>query len=94
MPTQVGLPSHRDLGAPELLIVLVVFGAPLAIVIAVVMGASRRRQSSPTAWTGPGPTTPPGWHPDPAGRHELRWGDGTRWTESVSDSGVPGTDPL
>jgi hypothetical protein len=35
-----------------------------------------------------------GWHPDPAGRHQLRWWDGGRWTETVSDRGQVGTDPL
>lgn len=34
------------------------------------------------------------WHPDPSGRHHLRWWDGVRWTDSVSDRGRPGTDPL
>ncbi|MBA2283108.1 MAG: DUF2510 domain-containing protein [Acidimicrobiia bacterium] len=28
--------------------------------------------------------TPPGWHPDPAGRARLRWWDGTRWTEHTA----------
>lgn len=32
------------------------------------------------------------WHPDPSGRHELRWWDGARWTESVSDGGHVGMD--
>ena len=27
------------------------------------------------------------WHPDPSGRHELRWWDGARWTDAVSDHG-------
>ncbi len=34
------------------------------------------------------------WHPDPTGRHELRYWDGTRWTEHVSDAGTTGTDPV
>ncbi len=34
------------------------------------------------------------WHPDPTGRHELRYWDGTQWTEHVSDSGVQSTSPL
>ncbi|MFI5506553.1 DUF2510 domain-containing protein [Mycobacterium sp. NPDC051804] len=34
------------------------------------------------------------WHPDPSRRHELRWWDGNRWTEQVSDSGRPGVDHL
>jgi hypothetical protein len=41
------------------------------------------------------PSQPGGaWQPDPAGRHELRWWDGGRWTENVSDGGRPGVDPL
>lgn len=35
---------------------------------------------------------PPGWHPDPRGRHEHRYWDGTKWTDHVADGGVTGTD--
>ena len=34
------------------------------------------------------------WHPDPTGRHELRYFDGAQWTEHVSSAGVAGTDRL
>ena len=34
------------------------------------------------------------WQPDPTNRHELRWWDGTAWTDHVSDQGVVGVDPL
>jgi hypothetical protein len=34
------------------------------------------------------------WHSDPSGRHELRWWDGTRWTDTVSNHGQVGQDPL
>jgi hypothetical protein len=27
----------------------------------------------------------PGWHPDPGGRHEHRYWDGSRWTDDVAD---------
>ena len=37
---------------------------------------------------------PPGWHPDPRGRHEHRYWDGTRWTGHVSDGGVTAQDEL
>ncbi len=37
---------------------------------------------------------PGGWHPDPAGRHEQRYYDGTTWTEHVVDAGIQSTDPL
>ena len=35
-----------------------------------------------------------GWHPDPTGRHQLRWWNGQQWSEHVNDHGTPGTDPL
>ncbi|WP_257423984.1 AIM24 family protein [Nocardioides carbamazepini] len=34
------------------------------------------------------------WHPDPTGRHELRYWDGSQWTDHVSDQGVQSTSPL
>jgi uncharacterized protein YxjI len=37
---------------------------------------------------------PANWYPDPIGRHELRYYDGTQWTEHVSSSGRQGVDPL
>ena len=37
---------------------------------------------------------PADWYPDPQRRHELRYYDGTAWTEHVSDGGVTSTDPL
>ncbi len=35
------------------------------------------------------PTTRAAWHPDPSGRHALRYFDGTQWTEHVSDAPAP-----
>ncbi|HEY7135723.1 MAG TPA: DUF2510 domain-containing protein [Acidimicrobiia bacterium] len=32
-------------------------------------------------------TTTPGWYPDPTGRHEVRYHDGSSWTQYVSDAG-------
>ena len=40
------------------------------------------------------PSVPAGWYPDPAGRHEGRWWDGTQWSPTVHDRGVQATDPL
>lgn len=37
---------------------------------------------------------PSGWFPDPLGRHEHRWFNGTTWTSDVSDHGVRYVDPL
>ena len=36
----------------------------------------------------------PGWNPDPSGRHEYRYWDGSSWTDDVSDNGVTSTDAL
>jgi uncharacterized protein YxjI len=37
---------------------------------------------------------PARWAPDPMARHQLRYWDGTAWTEHVSDNGVQSIDPL
>ena len=35
-----------------------------------------------------------GWNPDPSGRYQLRYWDGSSWTSHVSTNGVAGTDPM
>jgi hypothetical protein len=40
------------------------------------------------------PTSPAAWHPDPTGRYELRYWDGSRWTEHVSRRGDQFEDAL
>ena len=46
----------------------------------------------------PGPPVPgaarPGWHPDPVGRHQHRYWDGTEWTEHIANNGASGVDPV
>ena len=39
-------------------------------------------------------STEPAWRPDPYGRYELRWHDGTAFTEHVSTGGVSQVDPM
>jgi hypothetical protein len=39
------------------------------------------------------PSVPAGWYHDPAGRYELRYWDGSAWTEHVSRGGQQYTDP-
>jgi len=36
----------------------------------------------------------PDWYPDPGGKHELRYYDGTKWTDDVSNHGRQSTDAL
>lgn len=38
--------------------------------------------------------SPPDWYPDQTGRYELRYWDGSRWTEHVASGGRQGIDPL
>ena len=38
-------------------------------------------------------TNPPDWYPDPYGRHEMRYFDGSQWTEHVSSNGRTAVDP-
>jgi hypothetical protein len=33
------------------------------------------------------------WHPDPSGRHQFRYWEGSGWTAHVSDDGVVSHDP-
>ena len=37
---------------------------------------------------------PANWYPDPMGRHELRYYDGSAWTDHVSSGGKQSIDPL
>jgi uncharacterized protein YxjI len=37
---------------------------------------------------------PANWYPDPMGRHEYRYFDGSNWTEHVTSHGRQGVDPL
>jgi len=39
------------------------------------------------------PTTPAGWNPDPFGRFQWRYWDGTQWTDQVASDGAQATDP-
>ena len=41
-----------------------------------------------------GSVNPANWYPDPVGRHEHRYWDGSAWTDHVSNQGVTATDPL
>jgi hypothetical protein len=54
-------------------------------------------QASPTVQAGPAPSPTaqkPDWYPDPSGRHQQRYWNGSLWTEHVVDNGLQATDPL
>lgn len=50
--------------------------------------------SAPVAIPYTTPAVAAGWYPDPAGRHEQRYWDGSAWTEHIADAGTAGSDPL
>ena len=53
---------------------------PAATAAAPVMPAAPAPPAPPSV-----PAVPAGWLPDPTGQHELRYWDGTEWTDSVQD---------
>ncbi len=61
-------------------------------------GAAPAGYGAAPAGYGAAPTVaasaPAGWLSDPTGRHQTRYWDGVRWSEHVSDNGVPGIDPV
>jgi hypothetical protein len=59
---------------------------------AVAAGGTGAATSAPAS--SPAELPPAAWHPDPAGRHQLRWWNGAEWTEWVGDGGVMSEDPL
>ena len=60
-------------------------------------GSSQTTVGSPVVVPTPAPapvvSTPAGWYPDPSGRFEMRYWDGSAWTEHVSRQGQQFTDP-
>ncbi len=34
------------------------------------------------------------WYPDPSGRHQVRYWDGSSWTDHIANAGVAGAEPL
>ena len=78
-----------NLGAPELLIMLMVLIVPVAIIALVVVLARGKNSGSQNSGAGA-----PGWFGDPAGRYERRFWDGQAWTAQVQSAGRTETDEL
>ncbi len=49
--------------------------------------------TNPSASTAPSADVPANWYKDPSGRYELRYWNGTTWTEHVATGGKQFTDP-
>ncbi len=74
-------------------------GAPVATLLRTPRGADELRldhaPSTTTVKADPSvPAPPPGWRTDPTGRHQLRYWDGARWTDTAADRGVRTSDPI
>jgi hypothetical protein len=92
------------LAAPVILLHVIVGGSVvarlsyLAFAVAEIMAACLLLLTrSAREWFAagrPDKRFPPRWHPDPAGRHQYRYWDGTSWTADVSDYGAQTIDPL
>jgi hypothetical protein len=68
---------------------------PEPVVVAPVVEPEPVPAPLPAAVEAPAaPAVPEQWAPDPSGRHQHRWWNGTEWTEHVADNGVSGIDPL
>ena len=75
-------------------IVLTLIGLALA---AGALYWDRLRDANATGATGvvaASPAGEAGWHPDPTGRHEYRYWDGTAWTAHVTTQGAAQVDPF
>jgi Protein of unknown function (DUF2510) len=77
-------------------LVLFFSGAALAVVVAIRRRRARRLLDAPSTNGGMAARAAgsQGWFADPSERHMLRYWDGTRWTEHVSDGGTQAIDPM
>lgn len=64
------------------------------IIIAVLKSKQDVQLGVPVAAYGGGATSPAGWFPDPHRRYEMRYWDGSRWTEHVTSGGRQASDPV
>lgn len=70
------------------------FGAPPGGFGTDPAGGGGWSTTDPAAAAGGSGAAAAAWHPDPTGRHQLRYWNGSEWTEHVSDNGVQATDPV
>lgn len=67
--------------------------SPAATTPGTATSATATPASAPAAQAASTPSVPAGWYADPAKRFELRYWDGSAWTEHVSRAGQQYTDP-
>lgn len=70
-----------------------VLGAVPAQAVPVPVVAPAAQVAAPAAQVAaPAPAVPSGWYPDPSGRHQHRWWDGSRWSNNVATNGQQSVD--
>jgi hypothetical protein len=79
MPAYAGAPAYAPLSFPD---------QAAQVPVPLPAQAPVQEPAAPVAPAG----VPAGWHPDPSGKYEHRWWDGTAWTKTVATNGVTGTD--
>ena len=57
------------------------------------LAAFAAAQAQPARQAGPVPSVPANWYKDPSGRFEMRYWNGTEWTEHVATAGKQSIDP-
>ena len=67
--------------------------SPVSQPAATIASSTATTTASTTASSVGDATAPAAWYPDPSGRFELRYWNGSAWTEHVSRNGQQFTDP-
>ena len=88
-----GAPSYEPAAAATPAAATPAAATPAAASPAAPAPAAATPASAAATPASAAPAVPAGWYADPAGRFELRYWDGSNWTEHVSRSGQQFTDP-
>jgi hypothetical protein len=94
-PTPSGptIPTPERAGQPAVSVAPTYEPAPASVSPAAAAAAATTPAAVHAPEQAAAPAVPAGWYADPAGRFELRYWDGSTWTEHVSRAGQQFTDP-
>ena len=85
----VGVAPHPGMKADDTAV-----AGPLGDTATESAPTSSPAATAPSATASAGaPTVPANWYPDPSKRYELRYWNGSAWTEHVATGGVQSVDP-
>lgn len=92
-PSGPTIPSPERAGQPGVTVAPTYEPAPASVSPAAAPAAVTTPAAAHAPEPAAAPAVPAGWYADPAGRFELRYWDGSTWTEHVSRAGQQFTDP-